>query len=183
MAGNVLWTSVFNKPDSQSQDLTRQRIVQEERCGRRPATVIKGPEFDELVRGKGDDTLVRDPWKPKGPRHSVQPPLVGYGGSVPLVRPEHTGENKGEHAYYYTPHFGSEKHAAMLREAPAGGASALGTKPFAVPGTRSELPALPPPCLLAPHVQARTLALVFTRLHLLSSRSQRRRASASTTHS
>ena len=30
MAGNVLWTEVFNKPGSQSQELTRQRIMQEE---------------------------------------------------------------------------------------------------------------------------------------------------------
>ena len=55
MAGNVLWTSVFNKPDSQSQDLTRQRIVQEERCGRRPADITPGPVYEDMVRGRGSE--------------------------------------------------------------------------------------------------------------------------------
>lgn len=136
-----LWTTVFNKPGSQSQELTRQRIVQEERCGRRPATTIPGPQFDELVRGPSGETL-RDPWASTQMRHSIQPPLVGYGGTVPRVRPEHTGVNKGEQAAQFVPHYGSKAYLAAKREAPAGGSSALGTKPFAVPGTRSK-PRLP----------------------------------------
>lgn len=74
MAGNVLWTSVFNKPDSQSQDLTRQRIVQEERCGRRSAEIIPGPIYDQMVRGTGGPALL-DPWAPTGAaRKTIQPP-------------------------------------------------------------------------------------------------------------
>ena len=136
MAGNVLWTEVFNKPGSQSQELTRQRIVQEERCGRRPATITPGPTYEKIVRGKGETPLL-DPWKPTTGRHSIEPPLVGYGGTVPMVRPEHTGVNNGEQAAHFVPHFGSKAHASMKREAPAGGASALGTKPFFTPGTRT----------------------------------------------
>ena len=129
---------MFNKPDSQSQELTRQRIVQEERCGRRPATTIPGPSYDQLVRGKGEPMLLADPWAPPKTRQTIQPPLVGYGGTIPLVRPEHTGVNNGEQAAHFVPHFGSRAYAKCRREAPAGGASALGTKPFAVPGTRSK---------------------------------------------
>ena len=138
MSGNVLWTSVFNKPDSQSQDLTRQRIVQEERCGRRPATTTPGPEYDRIVRGQSDTKLI-DPWAPPpdAGRAKVQPPLVGYGGTVPMQRPEHTGKNRGEQNAAFIPHFGSQGYATMKHEAPAGGASALGTKPFAIPGTRT----------------------------------------------
>jgi len=87
------------------------------------------------VRGRGGELL--DPWKPSAQRHSIQPPLVGYGGTMPRTRPEHTGENKGEQAAQFVPHIGSAAHASTKREAPAGGASALGTKPFAVPGTRT----------------------------------------------
>ena len=107
MAGNVLWTSVFNKPDSQSQDLTRQRIVQEERCGRRPATTTPGPEYDRMVRGQGAKLL--DPWAPPpdASRKVIQPPLVGYGGTIPMVRPEHTGQNRGEFSAHFVPHFGA----------------------------------------------------------------------------
>ena len=100
MAGNVLWTPVFNKPGSQSQELTRQRIKQEDVCGRRPATKLPGPEFDRIVRGDAGShsKLLADPWQPKGERHSIEPPLVGYGGTIPMVRPEHTGINNGEQA-------------------------------------------------------------------------------------
>jgi hypothetical protein len=129
MAGNVLWTNVFNQQGNQSQELTRQRIVQHERCGRRPATVTPGPEYDKLVRGQGK---LLDPWAPPPDtqRSKIEPPLVGYGGTVPMLRPEHTGKNRGEQAAHFVPHFGSNAHAKMRREAPAGGASALGTKPF-----------------------------------------------------
>lgn len=135
MAGNVLWTTIFNQQGNQSQELTRQRIVQEERCGRRPATVTPGPEYDKLVRGQGK---LLDPWAPPpdAQRSKIQPPLVGYGGTVPRLRPEHTGKNRGEQAAHFVPHFGSAGHAKMKREAPAGGASALGSKPF-----ESECPA------------------------------------------
>jgi len=131
MAGNVLWTNVFNQPGSQSQELTRQRIVQEERCGRRPATTTPGPVYEELVRGQGGHKLL-DPWQQPAKRHTVQPPLVGYGGTIPMVRPEHTGENKGEYAAHYVPHYGSKAHEAQKTTAAAGGASALGSKPFEV---------------------------------------------------
>lgn len=138
MAGNVLWTSLFNKPDSQSQDLTRQRIVQEERCGRRSAEIIPGPTYDLMVRGLPGGPKLLDPWTSSSKtRHSVQPPLVGYGGTLPRVRPEHTGKNNGEQAAHFVPHFGSKALAATRREAPAGGASALGTKPWEIPGTRT----------------------------------------------
>ena len=141
MAGNVLWTSIFNQPTSQASELTRHRIIQEERCGRRPATTTPGSVYEDIVRGRpapGYDKLVRDPWQPEGPRTSVQPPIVGYGGTVPRVRPEHTGVNNGEQAAHFVPHFDTEPFFAMKRTAPAGGASALGTKPVEVPGTRSE---------------------------------------------
>ena len=129
MAGNVLWTTVFNQQGNQSQELTRQRIVQEERCGRRPATTTPGPVYDRLVRGEGK---LLDPWAPPpdSQRSKIQPPLIGYGGTIPMIRPEHTGKNRGEQAAHFVPHFGSQAHAKMKREAPAGGASALGTKPF-----------------------------------------------------
>ena len=129
MAGNVLWTNIFNQQGNQSQELTRQRIVQEERCGRRPATITPGPVYDRLVRGEGK---LLDPWAPPpdSQRRNIQPPLVGYGGTVPMLRPEHTGKNRGEQAAHFVPHFGTQAHAKMRREAPAGGASALGTKPF-----------------------------------------------------
>ena len=88
MAGNVLWTQVFNKPGSQSQELTRQRIVQEERCGRRPATITPGPAYEEMVRGRGPlQEMVRDPWAPSSQRHSLPGPIKGYGGTLPIVRP------------------------------------------------------------------------------------------------
>ena len=97
MSGNVLWTQVFNKPGSQSQELTRQRIVQEERCGRRPASIIPGPAYEAAMRGRGTIVPV-DPWAPQRDRHQLPPPIVGYGGTMPRVRPEHTGKNMGEQA-------------------------------------------------------------------------------------
>ena len=121
MAGNVLWTSIFNQPTSQASELTRHRIIQEERCGRRPATTTPGPVYEDIVRGRpapGYDKLVRDPWQPEGPRTSVQPPIVGYGGTVPRVRPEHTGVNNGEQAAHFVPHFDTEPFFAMKRTAP-----------------------------------------------------------------
>jgi len=90
-----------------------------------------------MVRGQGAKLL--DPWAPPpdASRKVIQPPLVGYGGTIPMVRPEHTGQNRGEFSAHFVPHFGSNAHAKMRREAPAGGASALGTKPFEIPGTRT----------------------------------------------
>jgi len=136
MAGNVLWTQVFNKPGSQSQELTRQRIFQEERCGRRPASIVPGPVHEELVRGRGPYHIV-DPWAPSQARHSLPPPIVGYGGTIPRVRPEHTGINRGEQAAHYKPHFGTASYAFTVGQAPGGGASALGTKPMPIPGSRT----------------------------------------------
>ena len=136
MAGNVLWTSVFNKPGSQACELTRQRIVQEERTGRRPASIVPGPAYDEAVRGRGS-MVPRDPWAPAAVRHTLPPPIVGYGGTMPRVRPEHTGKNPGEQAAQFKPHFGTEGYQKVLRMAPGGGASALGTKPMPIPGTKA----------------------------------------------
>ena len=167
MAGNVLWTSIFNQPTSQASELTRHRIIQEERCGRRPATTTPGPVYEDIVRGRpapGYDKLVRDPWQPEGPRTSVQPPIVGYGGTVPRVRPEHTGVNNGEQAAHFVPHFDTEPFFAMKRTAPAGGASALGTKPVEVPGTRSEFSPSLFICLLALAVLSPLLLTTFSRL-------------------
>ena len=147
MAGNVLWTSVFNKPDSQSQELTRQRIKQEEVCGRRPASIVPGPVHAAIVRGKGDHVLL-DPWQPSNTqRQSVNPPLVGYGGTFPRLRPEHTGVNRGEQAAKFT----VPDRESVRKEAPAGGASALGTKPLAVPGTRSARAASSACIHMSPH--------------------------------
>jgi hypothetical protein len=141
MASNVLWTSVFNKPGSQSQELTRQRIVQEERCGRRPATIMPGAVYDDMVRGQGP-VRVSDPWRPPAQRHTVGAPLVGYAGSVPRVRPEHTGVNRSEAAAHFVPHLRSAAHEARKREAPAGGSSSLGTKPLEVTPPRLKQNAL-----------------------------------------
>ena len=63
--------------------------------------------------------------------------VVGYGGTIPRVRPEHTGKNDGEQAAHFVPHFGSAALAYTRKAAPAGGASALGTKPLEIPGTRT----------------------------------------------
>ena len=97
MAGNVLWTTIFNKPTSQASELTRQRIVQEERCGRRPASIISGPAYEDAVRGRGPLTIA-DPWAPPRDRHALPAPIKGYGGTMPRVRQEHTGKNYGEQA-------------------------------------------------------------------------------------
>jgi len=136
---NVLWTTVFNKPGSQSQELTRQRIVQEERCGRRPATITPGPLYDDMVRGAPGAPKLQDPWAPKSEaaRKTIHPPLMGYAGTIPRVRAEHTGVNRGEQAAHFVPHFGSAALAVTKGVAPAGGASALGTKPLELPGTRA----------------------------------------------
>ena len=50
-----------------------------------------------------------------------------------------TGVNRGEAAAHYVNHHGSVAMAKTLRQAPAGGASSLGTKPFEIPGTRTPL--------------------------------------------
>ena len=182
MAGNVLWTSVFNQQGSQSQELTRQRIVQEERCGRRPATNLSGPDHDNIVRGKPSkqhSKLLLDPWQPNNERHSIQPPLVGYGGTIPRVRPEHTGVNNGEQAAQFVEHFGhggtSVAMNAMKRSAPAGGSSALGTKPFEMPGTRGECCA----ALCTPHTSASTTRGFFLFSRRWSTRDADRPASLS----
>lgn len=100
MSGNVLWTTIFNEPTSQATELTRDRIRQHDRVGRRPASIVPGPLFEEAIRGRDTHGLVKmdDPWVPPRERHSLPPPLVGYGGTFPRVRPEHTGKNMGEQA-------------------------------------------------------------------------------------
>ena len=110
--------------------------------------------------------LLIDPWQPKAERHSIQPPLVGYGGTIPRVRPEHTGVNNGEQAAAFVEHFGpggkkSVDYNAMKRSAPAGGASALGTKPFEMPGTRGERAR----ALCTPFIARTRKPLLSTRYH------------------
>mgnify|MGYP003685641659 CR=1 FL=1 len=139
MAGNVLWTSVFNKPGSQSQELTRQRIVQEERPGRRPAMEpIPGAQYDAMLRGEGE-RVPRDPWQkppPGAPRHTLGAPICGYGGAVPRLYPEHLGKPKSEaHAAYVDKSQGYKDFSRSI--APGGGSSALGTKPMPVPGAKA----------------------------------------------
>ena len=136
MSGNVLWTSIFNQPGSQANELTRQRIVQEERVGRRPANTMSSAEHAAVLRGESD---LRDPWvaKPAGERYALQPPISGYGGTIPMYRPEHTGENNGEQAAAFVPHFGSEGYADTKARAPGGGASALGTRQLPPPGHKN----------------------------------------------
>ena len=56
---------------------------------------------------------------------------------MPRVRPEHTGVNNGEQAAHFKPHFGTKGYQDVLRMAPGGGASALGTAPMPVPGKRT----------------------------------------------
>ena len=175
MAGNVLWTSLFNKPDSQSQDLTRQRIVQEERCGRRSAEIIPGPTYDLMVRGLPGGPKLLDPWTPSSKtRHSVQPPLVGYGGTLPRVRPEHTGKNNGEQAAHFVPHFGSKalaardarrRRAARARSARSRGRSpARGRRPASASTRATSSHALPIPFCLP----SRESAAAPTHTHALA---------------
>jgi len=136
MAGNVLWTTIFNKPTSQASELTRQRIVQEERCGRRPASIISGPAYEDAVRGRGPLTIA-DPWAPPRDRHALPAPIKGYGGTMPRVRQEHTGKNYGEQAAQFKAHFGTDRYQYTQNMAPGGGASALGTKPMPIPGSKT----------------------------------------------
>jgi len=52
------------------------------------------------------------------------------------VRYEHIGANRSEQQASFTPKFGTDGYAQMRGTAPGGGASALGTAPMPVPGTR-----------------------------------------------
>ncbi|KOO35826.1 hypothetical protein Ctob_010942 [Chrysochromulina tobinii] len=141
MSGNVLWTTIFNEPTSQATELTRDRIRQHDRVGRRPASIVPGPLFEEAIRGRDTHGLVKmdDPWVPPRERHSLPPPLVGYGGTFPRVRPEHTGKNMGEQAAQFIPHFGTASYRKTANMAPGGGASALGTKPLPIPGSKTPI--------------------------------------------
>ena len=56
------------------------------------------------------------------------PPLV--------VRTEHIGSMRSEQQAQFQPKFGTEGYAKMRSTAPGGGASALGTAPLPMPGTR-----------------------------------------------
>ena len=63
----ALWTGAFMKQTSQANELTRQRIIQEERCGRMPSQEhIPKPEYMDMVRGVPGARTVRDPWTPSG---------------------------------------------------------------------------------------------------------------------
>ena len=80
----------------------------------------------------------RDPWVPKGgDRETLPPPIRGYTGAVPRVRPEHVGPLRSEQQEHFTPMFGTAKHQDTKGMAPGGGSSALGTAPMPVPGQRT----------------------------------------------
>ena len=137
MAGNVLWTNIFNKPDSQSQELTRQRIIQEGRPGRRPAQPqTPSQQYDDIISGRGPGVPV-DPW-PRAAREvnrtTIGAPILGYGGSVPLLRPEHVGTLSEAQAAWKDK---TVEHREAARIAPGGGASAMGTAPSNMPGVRA----------------------------------------------
>ena len=65
------------------------------------------------------------------PRPSVERHPPGL-----AVRYEHIGANRSEQQASFTPKFGTDDYANMRGTAPGGGASALGTAPMPVPGTR-----------------------------------------------
>ena len=106
---------------TQGQNLVRERIVMEEKPGKRCTFGgSKGP--------------VPDPWQPSdAPRESKPPGIPGYGGHMPRVRPEFEGPMESEASSAFAP--GSQKPA--VRMAPGGGASALGTAPVFIPGART----------------------------------------------
>ena len=94
MPPNCLWTPVFQGVDTQKNNLTRQVITMEERRGKRAAQEqVPKQQYDRLMRGipAGGRTPDIDPWAPKpesqrtgpGGRHTIQPPVQGYTGSVP----------------------------------------------------------------------------------------------------
>ena len=139
MPPNCLWTTIFNGVDSQSQDLTRQVIVMEERWGKRPGEQLTGPVSSDDERRWS--RAIRDPWKPRPGtggigRYTIHPAVQGYSGTIPRVRTEHIGANRSEQQAQFQPKFGTEGYAKMRGTAPGGGASALGTAPFPMPGTR-----------------------------------------------
>ena len=143
MPPNCLWTTVFNGVDSQSQDLTRQVIVMEERRGKRsPGEQLTGPEYQAMMKAPVVAHAIRDPWKPRpgtqeaSGRYTIHPAVQGYSGSIPRVRTEHVGSMRSEQQAQFQPKFGTEGYAKMRGTAPGGGASALGTAPFPMPGTR-----------------------------------------------
>tara|TARA_B100000795_G_C22618191_1_gene367802 strand:- start:203 stop:700 length:498 start_codon:yes stop_codon:yes gene_type:complete len=143
MPPNCLWTTVFNGVDSKSQDLTRQVIVMEERRGKRASQEqVPGPEYQAMMKAPVIAHEIRDPWKPKpgtqeaSGRHTIQPAVQGYAGNVPRVRTEHIGIGISEQQAQFQSKFGTEGYAKMRSTAPGGGASALGTAPFPMPGTR-----------------------------------------------
>jgi len=123
MAGNVLWTEVFNKPGSQSQELTRQRIMQEERSGKR-CSFGSAPQSTDCP----------DVWvAPQAERQTLAAPIAGYTGAVARVRPEFIGPTSSEAASAFT----QPCRSATAAMAPGGGSSALGTAPVFIPGSRA----------------------------------------------
>ena len=80
---------MFQSVTAQSQEMVRQRIILEERFGRRPAQAqTPGPVYDEMIRGSAE---IRDPWAPTPHenRSTIHAPVFGYSGHVPRVCPEH----------------------------------------------------------------------------------------------
>ena len=77
---------MFQSVTAQSQEMVRQRIILEERFGRRPAQAqTPGPEYDEMIRGSAE---IRDPWAPTPHenRSTIHAPVFGYSGHVPRAR-------------------------------------------------------------------------------------------------
>ena len=139
----ALWQQAFTKPTTMAQELTRQRIIQEDRCGRRAAQApIPGREYREIMRGQASHAPA-DPWAPSSrrPRESLPAPICGYGGAIPRVRKEHVGRLQSEASSSYVPHISNNQPSSALaqvrRMAPGGGSSALGTAPNPVPGHRT----------------------------------------------
>jgi len=123
---NVLWTGVFNKPDGMSQELTRQRIIQEERFGRKPA-------YNTASIKKS----CPDPWKSNTSREqrtSIAPHICGYAGHVPRVPRQDQSRMTSEMAASYTDRRPYLAETRLI--APGGGSSAVGTAPTPVPGVR-----------------------------------------------
>ena len=113
----------MNTLTTQGQNLQRERIIMEEKPGKR-------------CTFGGSEREMPDPWKQAPsdvPRDSKPPGIVGYGGSLPRVRPEFQGPMASEAQSAFDP----PRSRDTVRMAPGGGASALGTAPVFIPGART----------------------------------------------
>ena len=140
---------MFQSVTAQSQEMVRQRIILEERFGRRPAQAqTPGPVYDEMIRGSAE---IRDPWAPTPHenRSTIHAPVFGYSGHVPRVCPEHLPHEGRESCSEAAKSFQKPEAVRDTRDprltalealstmAPGGGAGALGTEAPVLLGTRS----------------------------------------------